>query len=179
MPSSDLFISEVVEGSSNNKAIEIYNGTGSSINLSGYSIQMFFNGSAAAGLTINLTGTIAPGDVFVLAQSSANATILAQADQTSAVGWFNGDDAIVLRNGTTVIDVFGQVGFDPGTEWGSALVSTQDNTLRRMSDVTDGDPMAATPSFLHPNGSGSPMTPSMAWGHIRLAADRHLCPSTV
>ncbi len=139
MPSSDLFISEVVEGSSNNKAIEIYNGTGSSINLSGYSIQMFFNGSAAAGLTINLTGTIAPGDVFVLAQSSANATILAQADQTSAASWFNGDDAIVLRNGTTVIDVFGQVGFDPGTEWGSGLVSTQDNTLRRKSDVTEGD----------------------------------------
>ena len=62
MPSSDLFISEVIEGSSNNKAIEIYNGTGAPIDLAaaGYSIQMVFNGSATAGLTINLTGVIAP-----------------------------------------------------------------------------------------------------------------------
>ena len=46
--SSDLFFSEYVEGSSNNKALEIYNGTGSAINLAtaGYSVQMFFNGSA-------------------------------------------------------------------------------------------------------------------------------------
>jgi hypothetical protein len=32
---TDLFISEYIEGSSNNKAIEIYNGTGSSVDLSG------------------------------------------------------------------------------------------------------------------------------------------------
>ena len=34
-----------------------------------------------------------------------NATILAQADQTNGSGWFNGDDAVVLRKGTVVIDV--------------------------------------------------------------------------
>ena len=56
---------------------------------------------------------------LLLAQSSADATILAQADQTNGAGWFNGDDAVVLRKGTTVIDVIGQIGFDPGTEWGS------------------------------------------------------------
>ncbi|MDZ4370168.1 MAG: ExeM/NucH family extracellular endonuclease [Phenylobacterium sp.] len=145
MPSSNLFISEVIEGSSNNKAIEIYNGTGAPIDLAaaGYSIQMFFNGSASAGLTINLTGVIAPGDVFVLAQSSAAAAILAQADQTNGAGWFNGDDAIVLRQGTTIIDVVGQIGFDPGTEWGSGLISTADNTLRRKPTVTDGDTIGA------------------------------------
>ena len=56
--STDLFFSEYVEGSSNNKALEIYNGTGSAVNLATgvYNIQMFFNGSATAGLTINLTG---------------------------------------------------------------------------------------------------------------------------
>ncbi len=37
----------------------------------------------------------------------------------TASGWFNGDDAVVLRKGTTVIDVIGQIGFDPGSEWGS------------------------------------------------------------
>jgi predicted extracellular nuclease len=142
---TELFFSEYIEGSSNNKALEIYNGTGAAINLAGggYNIQMYFNGSSTAGLTISLTGTVADGDVYVVAQSSANATILAQADQTSTAGWFNGDDAVVLRKGTTIIDSIGQSGFDPGTEWGSGLVSTADNTLRRSNTICGGDPIVS------------------------------------
>ncbi|MES2647206.1 MAG: ExeM/NucH family extracellular endonuclease [Bacteroidota bacterium] len=138
---TELFISEYIEGSSNNKTLEIYNGTGIAINLAtaGYSIQMFFNGSASAGLTINLTGIVASGEVFVLAPTNANATIIAAADQLSGTSWFNGDDAVVLRKGTTVIDVIGQIGFDPGTEWGTLLVSTADNTIRRKTNICAGD----------------------------------------
>lgn len=138
---TDLFFSEYIEGSSNNKALEIYNGTGSAINLGtdGYNVQMHFNGNPVATLTINLTGTVAAGDVFVLAQASAVAAILAQADQTNSSGWFNGDDAVVLRKGTTVLDVIGQIGVDPGTEWGSGLTSTADNTLRRQAALCAGD----------------------------------------
>ncbi|MCP6762338.1 MAG: lamin tail domain-containing protein [Fischerella sp. CENA71] len=141
---ANLFFSEYIEGSSNNKALEIYNGTGAAIDLSleGYVIQMYFNGSTSAGLTINLTGTVADNDVFVLAQSSASAVILGQADQTNGAGWFNGDDAIVLRQGGVngaIIDSIGQIGFDPGTEWGSGLTSTADNTLRRKSGLINGD----------------------------------------
>lgn len=138
---TELFFSEYIEGSSNNKALEIFNGTGAAVNLATdpYNIQMFFNGSATAGLTINLTGTVADGDVYVVAQSSASAAILAQADQTSAAGWFNGDDAVVLRKGTTVIDVIGQIGSDPGAEWGTGLTSTADNTLNRKNTVCAGD----------------------------------------
>jgi hypothetical protein len=138
---TELFISEYIEGTSNTKALEIYNGTGAAVNLAtdAYNVQMFFNGSTTAGLTINLTGTVANGDVYVLAQSSAGAAILAQADQTNGAGWFNGDDAVVLRKGTTVIDVIGQVGADPGTEWGTGLTSTADNTLRRKSTIQAGD----------------------------------------
>jgi uncharacterized protein len=142
---TELVISEYIEGSSNNKALEIYNGTGAPVDLTagGYSIQMFFNGSATAGLTIALGGTVAAGDVFVLAHGSANATILAQADQTNSSGWFNGDDAVVLRKGSAVIDAIGQVGFDPGTEWGTGLVSSADNTLRRKATLCVGDLDAA------------------------------------
>jgi len=152
--SSELFFSEYIEGSSNNKTLEIFNGTGGPINLAGggYNVQMYFNGSTTAGLTINLTGTVANGDVFVLAQASANATILAQADQTNGAGWFNGDDAVVLRKGTTVIDVIGQIGVDPGTQWGSGLASTADNTLRRKDSISQGDP----------NGSDA-FDPSIEW----------------
>ena len=138
---TELFFSEYIEGSSNNKALEIYNGTGSAVNLgtAAYDVQMFFNGNPVSTLTIALTGTVANGDVFVLAQSSASATILAQADQTNGAGWFNGDDAVVLRKGGVVIDSIGQAGFDPGAEWGTGLTSTADNTLRRKATVTAGD----------------------------------------
>src|SRR4029079_7346227 len=138
---SDLFFSEYIEGSSNNKALEIFNGTGGAIDLAagGYNVQMFFNGSSSAGTTVNLTGIVAAGDVYVVAQSLANATILAQADQTSSASWFNGDDAVVLRKGSTVLDVIGQIGVDPGTEWGAGLTSTADNTLRRKATIEAGD----------------------------------------
>ena len=137
--SSDLFVSEVVEGSSNNKAVELFNNTGASIDLAAgaYNVQMFFNGNPVAGLTINLTGTVANQDAFVLAHSGAS--FAAQADQTNGAGWFNGDDAIVLRKGTTILDVVGQVGFDPGAEWGAGLTSTADNTLRRKDTIQAGD----------------------------------------
>lgn len=141
---TDVFVSEYIEGTSNNKAIEIYNGTASSINLStgGYQLEYYFNGSASVGLTIALTGTVAAGDVYVVAQASASAAILAQADQTNSSGWYNGDDAIVLRKGGVggaIVDSIGQVGLDPGTEWGTGLASTADNTLRRKSTICQGD----------------------------------------
>ena len=138
---ADLLLSEYVEGSSNNKALEFFNGTGAPIDLAtgAYNVQIFFNGAATAGATINLTGTVATGDVFVLAATSASATILAVADQTTGASLYNGDDAIVLRKGTVVVDSFGQVGVDPGTEWGAGLVSSADNTLRRSATVIAGD----------------------------------------
>ncbi|MCA1571800.1 MAG: ExeM/NucH family extracellular endonuclease [Chloroflexi bacterium] len=141
---TELFFSEYIEGSSNNKALEIYNGTGAQVDLAanGYAVWMYFNGNAldSSALKINLTGTVDAGDVFVLAQSTANATIRGQADQTNGSGWFNGDDAVALRKGTTVLDVIGQIGFDPGTEWGSGLTGTADNTLRRKAAIEAGDP---------------------------------------
>ncbi len=137
--SADLYFSEYVEGSSNNKALEIYNSSNSAVSLSNYKVEMYFNGSATTGLTINLTGSIPAQGVFVLAHGSASATILATANQTNSAGWYNGDDAIVLKNGNTIIDSIGQVGVDPGAEWGTGLTSTQDNTLRRKTSTTTGD----------------------------------------
>ncbi|HSL64398.1 MAG TPA: Ig-like domain-containing protein, partial [Gaiellaceae bacterium] len=138
--STELFFSEYVEGSSNNKALEIYNGTGAPIDLAagGYSVQMCFNGNPTCTLTINLTGTVA--------------AILAQADQTNGAGWFNGDDAVLLRKGTEAIDSLGQVGFDPGTEWGAGPTSTADNTLRRRAGVEAGD-----------TTTGDAFDPSLQW----------------
>ncbi|MFZ1290774.1 MAG: T9SS type A sorting domain-containing protein [Melioribacteraceae bacterium] len=138
---TDLLISEYVEGSSNNKAIEIFNGTGAAIDLAAgvYKVEIYFNGAVTATTNILLTGIIQAGDVFVLADNDANSTILGVTDLTSTASFFNGDDAIVLKKGTTILDVIGQVGTDPGTEWGTGLTSTADNTLRRKVGTITGD----------------------------------------
>jgi predicted extracellular nuclease len=136
-----LIISEYVEGSSLNKAIELYNPTNAAIDLdTGFVLEVYFNGNASAGTTLNLSGLVAPGTTFVVSEDSADPAVLAVADQTTNDTLFNGDDAVVLRdNGGNVLDIIGQIGFDPGTEWGSGLTSTANNTLIRKPDACTGD----------------------------------------
>jgi len=137
---SELFFSEYIEGTSFNKAVEIYNGTGAQVDLSTYTLELYSNGSATVTQSTALSGMLADGDVLVLAHASADAAILAVADDTnSSVINFNGDDAVVLRHNGVVVDVIGQVGIDPGSEWGTGLVSTADNTIRRKVDICSGD----------------------------------------
>ena len=138
---TSLFISEYIEGSSNNKAIEIYNGTGTAVDLSAsnYQLEFYFNGSTSALTTINLTGSLADGDVYVVADNDAVATILNVADLTSTASFFNGDDTIILRNSSGIVDVIGQLGVDPGSQWGTGDTSTQDNTIQRLNTVCGGD----------------------------------------
>lgn len=136
---SDLLITEYVEGSSNNKAVEIYNPTSAAIDLTGYQLRAYFNGSTSP-TTLALTGTVAAGDAHVFGSSAASPALLALLDQVSTASMWNGDDAVVLtRTDGTVVDSLGQVGVDPGTEWGTGLVSTGDNTLRRKATVCAPD----------------------------------------
>lgn len=141
---TDLFFSEYVEGSSSNKAVEIFNGTGAAIDLAvgGYSLRIYSNGNTIPSLIFNLTGTVIAGDVFVVMPNLASATLQTYADliYTGATGWFNGNDAVVLMKDTTIIDVIGQIGFDPGTAWGIGTITTLNHTLRRSSTVCAGDP---------------------------------------
>lgn len=138
----DLFFSEYIEGSSNNKALEIYNGTGGAVNLSEYTVELYSNGSTTTSNTLSLDSaapTLADGDVLVIANSSAVSAILDVADITSSVTFFNGDDALVLKKNGTIIDIIGVLGSDPGSEWGTGAESTRDNTIRRLPTVCAGD----------------------------------------
>jgi hypothetical protein len=143
----DLFISEYIEGSSSNKAIEIYNGTDADVDLSAYSVQGTNNGTAwgdGGDRDFALTGTLAAGDVYVIAATDANPEILAIADTALAYEspvHHNGDDGIALLKDGVHIDNIGVDGVDPGDGWDVAGISnaTKDHTLIRKSDITIGN----------------------------------------
>lgn len=136
---SQLFISEYLEGSSNNKAIEIYNGTGVPVNLANFTIERYTNGSALASLPIlTLSGTLADGDVYVIYNPSSAAQIVSVGDLSSGYINHNGDDAYALLESGVIIDVFGNIGCDPGTEWLDLGNGTQDNNYYRLPNYTTG-----------------------------------------
>lgn len=135
---TDLFFSEYVEGSSNNKYIEIYNGTGNTVDLSNYKLSYYANGGATASIEVQLTGALLDGQTKVY--KNASATVYAgTAENNSAVN-FNGDDALALIKISTgaYVDIIGSIGFDPGSAWTSGSFSTLDKTLRRKATVTSG-----------------------------------------
>lgn len=137
---ADLFFSEYLEGNSYNKAIEIYNPTPLSIDLSNYQIRLFTNGSTTAGSTLTLSGTLLAFRTYVVKHTSASASIPSNLT-SGGVTNFNGDDALVLYNTdkNEVIDSFGKVGEDPGNAWTSGAVTTLNKTLVRKALITRGD----------------------------------------
>ncbi len=138
-PCSELYFSEYLEGSSNNKALEIYNPTNAAINLSTYSVKAYNNGGLTISNSLQLPNkTIAAHDVYVIANSQAVAAILGVSDTTSTVTFFNGDDAVVLFKGTDTLDIIGKVGNDPGTNWTVGSGATSEFTLVRKMPVKKG-----------------------------------------
>ena len=148
----ELFFSEYVEGTSNNKAIEIYNPTAAAVDLSLYTVKLYANGATAPTNSLPLTGSLPAGGVLVLANASAAAAFKPTGTITSGVANFNGDDALTLEKSGVVVDRFGQLGVDPGTAWTGGGVGTQDQTLRRKPGITAGDADA-----------GAAFDPSLQW----------------
>ncbi|HOE91808.1 MAG TPA: YCF48-related protein, partial [Candidatus Cloacimonadota bacterium] len=108
---ADLFISEYIEGSSNNKAIEIFNGTGETVDLTAYKIKLAANGNTwNESNTYQMTGTLAHGSTFVICHNQANAAIKALSDVYPNSGNptnYNGNDCVGLFKNDALIDIFG------------------------------------------------------------------------
>ena len=145
----DLFISEYIEGSSNNKGLEIYNPTGAAVDLSNYALKMSRNGAGwgmydadteEAGFVYQLEGTLANGGVLVIATDQATFQSDVQLSYPS-VCHYNGDDAVGLFNGNNLIDAVGDPSEDPGSGWAVAGIEngTGEHTLIRKSSVTEGN----------------------------------------
>ncbi len=131
---TDLFFSEYIEGSSNNKALEIFNGTGSDVDLTPYSVLQYSNGGTSASNVLDLEGILPNGEVYVIYNSGSVDAIKNVGNIASAVTYFNGNDAIELVKDGTVIDVIGEVGVDE--YWTVGDGSLTDHTVVRVETVT-------------------------------------------
>lgn len=147
-----LMISEYVEGSSNNKAIEIVNLDPATTRFSGVELRLYSNGNTSGSLLIALGDLdLAPGQTYVVTHTLAGATLTARANRTVGGTWFNGNDAVELRVAGSVHDLFGRIGLpDPGVGWSSGGVQTVDRSLRRRASVcvgVTGNPATFDPSL--------------------------------
>lgn len=135
-----IFISEYIEGSSNNKALEIYNPTLNAINLNNeYRLVRYNNGTSSAAGEANVQAYINLG-AHIIGPNEAWVVVIDQRDpggsgQTAPIAaaleavadtflcpdynisyamYFNGNDALSIQrfNGSTwdYIDIFGKMG---------------------------------------------------------------------
>ncbi|MEF1227746.1 lamin tail domain-containing protein, partial [Vibrio fortis] len=129
---ANIIISEITEGSGSNKAIEIANVGSSSATLDGYTVDLAPNGGDWNN-SQSLDGvTLASGQTYVIVNASAADELKGKGDVESTVTYFNGNDAVAVRNNGTVVDI---VGAGDGQDF------NKDVTLRRtdMSPSTTYD----------------------------------------
>ncbi|MEC8692269.1 MAG: lamin tail domain-containing protein [Bacteroidota bacterium] len=138
-PCTEIFISEYVEGSRNNKALELYNPTESEIDLSQYRTTRWQNGSAtwASQYSDVLSGKVGPRETFVVVidRTDPNGTgydtpvvedlrykadLFVSKDYNVSYSMsFNGDDALSVDKyyedyeTWVAVDIFGKIGERP------------------------------------------------------------------
>lgn len=170
---NELFISEYVEGTSNNKAIEIYNPSNSPIVINNnYRLTRFDNGSSEAVGNANTQAqvmlpnvTIQPHQAYVIALdkrdpngtgqeapiwTELNAvadTFLCAVYNTSSTMYFNGNDAVSLQKTT-----------DGGTSWQHVDIFAQIGDAGMTGNNGNG---GWTDAFPYNNGTNG--APNIAW----------------
>ncbi|TYA55950.1 endonuclease [Formosa maritima] len=111
--SVEIFFTEYMEGSSNNKALEISNWSFSPVvDLSVYTIKLSSNGSPTWTATYNFptNATINYGETFVIANGSLAVCTNVVDDFNNTITSFNGNDAIGLFKNDVLIDIIGTLG---------------------------------------------------------------------
>jgi hypothetical protein len=140
---SDLIISEYVEGGGFNKYIEIYNGTGLTVDLSEYTLELYSNSSltVSQSVTFEEGKSLMTNNVIIVYNNGGVIYIPSNDDvENNAVINFNGDDVVVLKHNGVIIDSIGKIGQIDIDFWGDPdTVSTKDMTLVRKTFITSGD----------------------------------------
>ena len=150
---SNLFFSEYIEGSGNNKALEIKNNTDSTVVLTNYQIAQTNNGSDWIYFhAFADDASIEAGAEYVVITDQVDPTLFAAEGADEVLAYpspihFNGDDARALihidatTGDTTWLDMFGEPNLDPGSAWAVAGIenATKEHTLIRKTSVTTGN----------------------------------------
>ncbi|NOY38061.1 MAG: T9SS type A sorting domain-containing protein [Chlorobi bacterium] len=158
---SELFFSEYVEGSGNNKALEIYNPTDQIVDLGKYFVARYSNGSSSytAGGFTQLEGFLPAHTAFVLVNGQTEDTDLgggnispkcdpalqALADQLDhaypAPTYMNGNDAIALLksddkniDNAIAVDLIGQIGLGSAISSETGWSFVKDTTVEYRVD---------------------------------------------
>lgn len=128
---NEIFFSEYIEGSGNNKALEIANYTNSTVQLANYTLRLGSNGNSfGSDVSFPSGASIAAGDVYVIVNSGLSLGCESEADYTNnTITGFNGNDAIGLFKNGTLIDIIG--------EEGNSSTFAQNTTLVRKSTITN------------------------------------------
>lgn len=150
----NLFISEYVEGSSYNKALELYNGTGANIDLAKYTLKMYKDGKTEIGASLTLNGTIKDGGTYVIYNQTTSATdafkqaidTIPDADKigNTPMTSFNGNDTIVLEHDGEIIDIIGKIGENPYYDdggFGLKCWATADGKKKTMNQTLIRNPL--------------------------------------
>ncbi|HAD95829.1 MAG TPA: hypothetical protein DCG19_00405 [Cryomorphaceae bacterium] len=146
-PCEDLFFSEYIEGSGYDRALEIWNPTALTVDLTDYQIEFYPDGESVLtpGHTLGLSGTLGANSSWVVGAASASAAITSVSNLTSSLldSLLSGNDAVALVNiasGDT-LDIIGRIGEDPGASgWMVGAGTTVDYTLIREHYIQKGSP---------------------------------------
>jgi len=142
---ADLFISEYVEGTGNNKALELYNPTKDPIDLGNYNLVRYSNGGFVPA-AVGLAGTIASKDTYVVVLDKRDPngtgfeqpvdtalqlkadTFLCPVYEVNKMMYFNGNDAVTLEKKTgEIVDIMGLIG---------PPMTSDDNGWGNLNDTT-------------------------------------------
>lgn len=119
---SNLIITGIIDGPLSGgtpKAIELY-ALNDIADLSIYGLEAATNGAASTGVEFSLSGSATAGDYIYVASETPNFNTFFGFNPTfvNGVANINGDDAIVLFENGTIVDVFGEIGVDgTGRPW--------------------------------------------------------------
>ena len=121
-----LIISEYMDGSGQNKYLELANISTETVDLTNYKISIYANGKTTA-TNISLSGTLDAGKVIVYRGSQSAELSGVETISHGSIS-FNGNDVIAITYNGEIVDILGTIGSDENF--------AADKGLRRISSVT-------------------------------------------
>lgn len=153
---SNIIISKYIQNDINyykNQAIELYNGTKKTVDLSKHQLLIYSNGNDFIDdpdFVINLTGKIEAGKTFVVVNNDASKELLDKADMVSEDLEFDGNDVIHLKRGKKILDLVHDLG-DRTDNFKDEIYVRKDNITNGNSEVSMGSHKNSEWDFYIPN----------------------------